>query len=140
MPTRKIKSQNEPVFFAFLSMINRVRMCVLICRLDLLALYMRCWPKPLCNRDFIREFWWEQDYQNGHNFWILCNRNMMCQLDKSEISAEDLAMQNSGEEAWSLTLLCLTSLKLFIGEGSFLLALKLKPKTSFLALSQHEMC
>lgn len=33
-------------------------------------------------------------------------------LDNSEISAEDLAMQNSGEEVWLLTLLCLTSLKL----------------------------
>lgn len=64
----------------------------------------------------------------------------MCQLDKSETPAEDLAMQNSGEEALSLTLLCLTSLKLLYRGRVSLLASKLKPKTSFVALSQHEMC
>lgn len=40
----------------------------------------------------------------------------MCQLHKSEISAEDLAMQNSGEEVSSLTSLCSTSLKLLYRE------------------------
>lgn len=44
----------------------------------------------------------------------------MSQLDKSEILAENLAMQNSGEETWSLTWLCLTSLKLlYRGRVSF---------------------
>lgn len=37
-------------------------------------------------------------------------------LDNSEISAEDLAMQNSGE-AWLLTLLCLTSKVALKGKG-----------------------
>lgn len=65
----------------------------------------------LAGRDFIKELWWKQDYQEWAELCYSFTIEIQCaNLDNSERSTEDLAMQNAGEEV-SLTLLCLTSPK-----------------------------